>query len=46
MVHFYHEITHKELYLLCTQNLKDVETILEALLQWLHHNPEKLDQAI
>lgn len=46
MVHFYHEITHKELYLLCTQNLKDVETILEALLQWLHHNPEKLDQEI
>ena len=46
MVHFYHEITHKELYLLCTQNLKDVETILEALLQWLHNNPEKLDQEI
>jgi len=46
MVHFYHEITHKELYLLCTQNLKDVEAILEALLKWLHHNPEKLDQKI
>ena len=46
MVHFYHEITHKELYLLCTQNLKDVETILEALLQWLHNNHEKLDQEI
>jgi uncharacterized protein YutE (UPF0331/DUF86 family) len=46
MVHFYHEMAHKELYLLCTQNLKDVDTILEALLQWLHNNPEKLDQEI
>ncbi|NQT55040.1 MAG: DUF86 domain-containing protein [Desulfobacteraceae bacterium] len=46
MVHFYHEITHKELYQLCTQNLEDIDTILEALVEWLHNNPEKLDQEI
>ncbi len=46
MVHFYHEITHKELYHLCTQNLKDIETILEALVEWLRNSPDKLDQEI
>lgn len=46
MVHFYHEITHKELYLLCTQNLRDIETIMETMVFWLRENPDKLDQKI
>ncbi len=46
MVHFYHEITHRELYHLCTQNLKDIETILEALVEWLRNSPDKLDREI
>ncbi len=46
MVHFYHEITHKELYLLCTQNLQDIETIMETMVFWLRENPDKLDQKI
>ena len=46
MVHFYHEITHKELYQLCTQNVEDIDTILDALVQWLHSNPDKLDREI
>jgi len=46
MVHFYHEISHKELYDLCTQNLKDIETILDALVDWLNSNSDKLDQKI
>lgn len=46
MVHFYHEIADKELYQLSTQNLKDLETILESLIGWLRENPDKLDQQI
>ena len=46
MVHFYHEITDKELYQLCTRNLKDIETILESLVGWLRDNPDKLDEQI
>lgn len=46
MVHFYHEVTHKELYRLSTENLKDIEIILEALVDWLRENPDKLDQRI
>ncbi len=46
MVHFYHEISNKELYDLCTQHLKDIENILTALVDWLRNSPEKLDHEI
>jgi uncharacterized protein YutE (UPF0331/DUF86 family) len=44
MVHFYHEISNEELYRLCTEDLKDLETILAGLIAWLHDNPNKLDE--
>ena len=46
MVHFYHEVTQEELYQLSTQNLGDVETILDALVAWLRSHPDKMDQNI
>ena len=46
MVHFYHEVSRNELYLLCTANLQDVEDILEALVAWLRANPDRVDQKI
>ncbi len=46
MVHFYHEVDNEELYLLCTRNLQDLETLLDELLDWLRNNPDKLDEAI
>jgi uncharacterized protein YutE (UPF0331/DUF86 family) len=46
MVHFYHEVSRNELYLLCTANLKDVEDILESLVAWLRANPDRVDQKI
>jgi uncharacterized protein YutE (UPF0331/DUF86 family) len=45
MVHFYHEITHRELYEICTSQLKDIELILESFIIWLRSHPEKLDNA-
>ncbi len=44
MVHFYHEVSSRELYNLCTQNLEDIETILSAFIAWLRANPEKTDK--
>lgn len=46
MVHFYHEITHRELYEICTSQLKDIELILDRIITWLRSHPEKLDHAI
>lgn len=44
MVHFYHEVDNQELYSLCTQNLNDLETLTDALLEWLRNHPDKLDE--
>ena len=46
MVHFYHEISNEELYHLSTQNLKDIEDLLEALVRWLKDHPDKMDHQI
>jgi uncharacterized protein YutE (UPF0331/DUF86 family) len=46
MVHFYHEISQKELYLLCTQHVSDIEKVCEVLLRWLQDHPEKLDATL
>lgn len=46
MVHFYHEITHRELYEICTSQLKDIELILDRIITWLRSHPEKLDHAV
>lgn len=46
MVHFYHEISRQELYGLCTQNARDIETLLDALTSWIRENPEKVDQQV
>ncbi|MCF8030466.1 MAG: DUF86 domain-containing protein, partial [Desulfohalobiaceae bacterium] len=46
MAHFYHEVNKEELYLLCTRNLQDLETLLDELLDWLRSNPDKTDQEI
>ncbi len=46
MVHFYHEVTSEELYRLCTCNLRDISTVLNALVEWIRNNPEKIDRQI
>ena len=46
LVHFYHEISQQELYLLCTEKLSDVDSVCDGLLQWLRDHPEKMDKGI
>ena len=46
MVHFYHEVSDKELYDICSRQLQDVETIVSALLAWVAEHPERVDHSL
>lgn len=46
LVHFYHEVSHEELYTLCTLHLSEVEHVCEAILRWILEHPEKMEKAI
>jgi uncharacterized protein YutE (UPF0331/DUF86 family) len=46
MVHFYHAVSHEELYGLCTLHLYEIERVCEAILKWLRENDEKMDKGI
>ncbi|HEY3131871.1 MAG TPA: DUF86 domain-containing protein [Acidobacteriota bacterium] len=43
MVHFYDEVSHRELWEICTNELKDIERVLDVLLNWINNNPNKID---
>lgn len=46
LVHFYHEISTEELYLICTQQITDMENVCEGILLWLKEHPEKVDATV
>ncbi len=46
MVHFYHEISNLELYEICTSQLGDIETIMDAFIHWVKAHPDMVDQTI
>ncbi|WP_448383469.1 type VII toxin-antitoxin system HepT family RNase toxin [Desulfosoma sp.] len=46
LVHFYHEVTHEELYQICTAHLQDVERVLESLLDWIRRHPHRMDHQL
>jgi len=46
MVHFYDEVTTEELYTICSNELNDVLTVLDALLDWIKANPDKIDDTL
>ncbi len=43
LVHFYHEISNRELYEICTGQLGDIDAILAGILDWVRAHPEKID---
>ena len=43
MVHFYHEITTKELYEICSSQLSDIEDVVGAIKRWINAHPEFVD---
>lgn len=46
MVHFYDEITPKELYTLCNEQLDDLLIVRDAYLNWIRANPERVDETL
>lgn len=46
LVHFYDEVSPRELYEISTAQLGDVERILAEILDWINAHPEKLDRAL
>jgi uncharacterized protein YutE (UPF0331/DUF86 family) len=46
LVHFYDEVTPEELFLVCSQQLGDIEAVVDAVLKWLRDHPEILDSEI
>jgi len=46
LVHFYDEVSDRELYEICTGRLGDVDALLTALMEWMRDHPEMIDQAI
>lgn len=46
MVHFYQEISDRELYEIITKDIGDLEDVLSAILQWIQVNPEKIDRSL
>lgn len=43
LVHFYHEVTYRELHEICVDHVQDIEALLDSLLAWLRAHPEKTD---
>jgi uncharacterized protein YutE (UPF0331/DUF86 family) len=46
LVHFYDEISERELYEICTAGLGDVERISAAMAAWANGHPERFDQRL
>lgn len=46
LVHFYHEVSDRELYEICTTQLDDIETVLGAVVDWIGAHPEKIDHQL
>lgn len=44
MVHFYHEVSERELYDIVTTELGDIDSTLDTVLAWLRAHPEMLDR--
>jgi uncharacterized protein YutE (UPF0331/DUF86 family) len=42
MVHFYDEITDRELFEILTRELGDVEDVVTAILEWLSAHPDRV----
>jgi uncharacterized protein YutE (UPF0331/DUF86 family) len=46
MVHFYQEISNRELFEICTKDLMDIETLLSSILKWVKDHRESIDQGL
>ena len=43
LVHFYHEVSTEELYILCANNLEDIRAVIQEITDWLNAHPQIMD---
>jgi uncharacterized protein YutE (UPF0331/DUF86 family) len=46
LVHFYDEVSDNELYDICSSQLDDVRSLLDALLEWVRGHPDSIDREL
>ena len=46
MVHFYQEISTEELYKICTEDLKDIIIVRNALANWIEQHQDLVDKTL
>ncbi len=46
MVHFYQEISHKELFEICSSQLTDITDIIEAIKTWINAHQDLIDKTL
>ena len=46
MVHFYHEISARELFDICSNELADVTQMAETIKEWAQHHPEFFEETL
>jgi uncharacterized protein YutE (UPF0331/DUF86 family) len=46
MVHYYNEISDKELFDICSNKLSDINIILNYITKWINNNPDKIDRSL
>ncbi|MBN1628421.1 MAG: DUF86 domain-containing protein [Thermoleophilia bacterium] len=43
LTHFYDEVSQRELYDICSSQMDDVHSLLDALLEWVRAHPDSID---
>jgi len=46
MVHFYHEISHRELYEICCTEISDINYLVDVLKKWIKNHPDLIDETL
>jgi uncharacterized protein YutE (UPF0331/DUF86 family) len=46
LVHFYDEISERELYEICTTQLADIEQVTRVIADWTQRHPERFDHRL
>jgi uncharacterized protein YutE (UPF0331/DUF86 family) len=46
LVHFYHEVSERELYQICTRRLDDIQRTVQAFKRWILTHPEQIDETL
>jgi uncharacterized protein YutE (UPF0331/DUF86 family) len=46
LVHFYDEVSENELYDICSSQMDDVRSLLDALLEWVRAHPDSIDSEL